>query len=204
MKIIFLDVDGCINSEDYAVYRYETKQFNKDQFIDERAVAFLNYLIDQTEAKVVLSSSWRGSFEETENRFKAAGFKYEFFDKTPYLGNRHRGSEIKAWIEEYEKNNEPLESYVIIDDDNDILEDQEKNFVQCNFIHGLTSVDCYKAIGILNNDIEDTNENENFVPAVEVSTELIDNIIKYCETQAIYDKLGPYGDFYYKLKQIRK
>lgn len=204
MKIAFLDIDGVINSEDYAVYRYETKQFNKDQFIDERAVAFLNYLIDQTEAKVVLSSSWRGSFEETENRLKAAGFKYEFFDKTPYLGSRHRGSEIKAWIEEYEKNNEPLESYVIIDDDNDILEDQEKNFVQCNFIHGLTSVDCYKAIGILNNDIEETNEKENFVPAVEVSTELIDNIIKYCEAQAIYDKLGPYGDFYYKLKQIRK
>lgn len=143
------DIDGVINSEDYAVYRHVTKQFNKDQFIDERAVAFLNYLIDQTGAKVVLSSSWRGSFEETENRLKAAGFNYEFFDKTPYLESRHRGSEIKAWIDEYEKDHEPLESYVIIDDDNDILEDQEKNFVQCNFIHGLTSVDCYKAIGIL-------------------------------------------------------
>lgn len=204
MKIAFLDIDGVINSEDYAVYRYETKQFNKDQFIDERAVAFLNYLIDQTEAKVVLSSSWRGSFDETLERLKVAGFKYDFFDKTPYLESRHRGSEIQAWIDNYEKDHEPLESYVIIDDDNDILEDQEKNFVQCNFIHGLTSVDCYKAIGILNNDIEETNENENFVPAVEVSTELIDNIIKYCEAQAIYDKLGPYGDFYYKLKQIRK
>lgn len=97
-----------------------------------------------------------------------------------------------------------MESYVILDDDNDIVDGQEKNFVQCNFIHGLTSVDCYKAIGILNNDIEETNENKNFVPVVEVSTELIDNIIKYCEAQAIYDKLGPYGDFYYKLKQIRK
>lgn len=204
MKILFLDIDGVINSEDYAVYRYAAKMPDPDEFIDERAVAFLNYIIEETGAKVVLSSSWRGNVEETLDRLKVAGFKYDFFDKTPYLGSRHRGSEIQKWIDEYEKTNEPLESYVIIDDDNDMLDDQEKNFVQCNFIHGLTSVDCYKAIGILNNDIEDTNENENFVPAVEVSTELIDNIIKYCETQAIYDKLGPYGDFYYKLKQIRK
>lgn len=60
MKILFLDVDGCLNSEDYAVYRYVTKKFDTDQFVDERAVAFLNYIIGQTQAKVVLSSSWRG------------------------------------------------------------------------------------------------------------------------------------------------
>lgn len=152
MKITFLDIDGVLNSEDYAVYRYETKQFNKDQFIDERAVAFLNYIIDQTEAKVVLSSSWRGNFEETENRLKSAGFKYEFFDKTPYLGSRHRGSEIKAWIDEYEKIHEPIERYVILDDDSDMLPGQLDNFIQCNFIHGLTTEEAYKAITILNNE----------------------------------------------------
>ena len=47
------------------------------------------------------------------------------------------------------------------------------------------------------------NEN-NSVPTMEVSTKLVDDIIRYCETQAIYDKLSGYGDFYYKLKQIRK
>lgn len=204
MKVIFLDIDGVINSEDYAVYRHEASQFNKDEFIDERAVAFLNYLIGQTGAKVVLSSSWRNDVPRTLEMMRRNGFQYDFFDFTPYLESRHRGNEIQAWIDNYEKDHEPLESYVILDDDNDIVDGQEKNFVQCNFIHGLTSVDCYKAIGILNNDIEETNENKNFVPAVEVSTELIDNIIKYCEAQAIYDKLGSYGDFYYKLKQIRK
>ena len=151
MKVLFLDIDGVINSEDYAMYRHETKKFDLDEAIDERAVAFLNYIIDQTEAKVVLSSSWRGSFEETENRLKAAGFKYDFFDKTPYHTTRHRGTEIQEWIDKYEKDHEPIESYVIIDDDNDMLESQENNFVQCNFVHGLTSHDCYKAIEILNN-----------------------------------------------------
>lgn len=150
MKVLFLDIDGIINSEDYAVYRYTTKKFDLDHFVDERAVAFLNYIIDETGARIVLSSSWRGSYEETEERLKKAGFKYDFFDKTPYHPSRHRGTEIQEWIDKYEETHEPLESYVIIDDDNDMLESQENNFVQCNFVHGLTSHDCYKAINILN------------------------------------------------------
>lgn len=144
------DIDGCLNSEDYAVYRYTTKQFHLDQFIDERAVAFLNYIIEETNARIVLSSSWRGSYEETYDRLVKCGFKYDFFDKTPYHTSRHRGTEIQEWIDKYEETHEPLESYVIIDDDNDMLESQEDNFVQCNFVHGLTSHDCYKAINILN------------------------------------------------------
>lgn len=50
---------------------------------------------------------------------------------------------------------------------------------------------------------KDKNE-QAAVPTVEVPTDVIDNIIKYCETQAVYDKLGRYGDFYYKLKNLRK
>ena len=38
---------------------------------------------------------------------------------------------------------------------------------------------------------------------VQVPAEIINNIISYCESEAIYDKLGKYGDFYYKLKQIQ-
>ena len=53
--------------------------------------------------------------------------------------------------------------------------------------------------------VEDANKREQaVVPTMEVPTSIIDNIIKYCETEAIYDKLGRYGDFYYKLKNLRK
>ena len=34
---------------------------------------------------------------------------------------------------------------------------------------------------------------------IEVDEKLIKDICNYCETQAIYDKLSRYGDFYYKL-----
>lgn len=36
---------------------------------------------------------------------------------------------------------------------------------------------------------------------IKIEKEIIQQIIKYCEDQAIYDKLGKYGDFYYKLKK---
>lgn len=35
---------------------------------------------------------------------------------------------------------------------------------------------------------------------ITISRETAEDICRYCENQAIYDKLGQYGDFYYKLK----
>lgn len=151
MKTVFLDVDGVINSEDYALYRFYGNKLTLDEYFDERPIVLLNYIIEQTGAKVVLSSSWRGDLENTEKRLKAGGFKYDIFDITPYEPNRYRGKEIKMWIDKYEKDHEPLESYVILDDDNDMLPEQENSFVQCDFQHGLTCKEAYKAIDILNN-----------------------------------------------------
>lgn len=143
------DIDGVINSEDYAVYRDEAKKFDLDEDIDERAVVFLNYIVNKTDAKIVLSSTWRSDMEDIYKRLVQYGFKYEFFDRTPYHPDRHRGTEIKMWIDKYEETHEPLESYVIIDDDDDMLEEQMEHFVRCNYVHGLTSHECFKAIDIL-------------------------------------------------------
>lgn len=148
------DIDGVINSEDYAIYRFYGKKFDLDEFIDERPIVMLNYIIQQTGAKVVLSSSWRGDWENAEKRLKAGGFQYNLFDVTPYDPKRFRGKEIKMWIDKYEKDHEPLESYVILDDDDDMLPEQENNFVHCDFQHGLTCKETYKAIDILNNGKE--------------------------------------------------
>lgn len=37
---------------------------------------------------------------------------------------------------------------------------------------------------------------------MEIPVEIIEAIIKYCEDKQIYDKLGAYKDFYYKLKKL--
>ena len=36
---------------------------------------------------------------------------------------------------------------------------------------------------------------------VKIQVSLIKDILRYCEANSIYDKLGAYGDFYYKLKK---
>lgn len=150
MKVIFLDIDGVLNSEDYAIYRYYGHKVDEEHaFIDKRAIIFLNYILKETDAELVLSSSWRGS-DTTNQVLKDNGLSKDLFDSTPYLDSRFRGDEIQKWIDDYESNNPKLESYVIIDDDTDMRPEQKENFVHCDCFHGLTSIDCYKAIDILN------------------------------------------------------
>lgn len=33
---------------------------------------------------------------------------------------------------------------------------------------------------------------------------ILENVKEYCEDQAVYDKLGQYGDFYYKIVELLK
>lgn len=37
---------------------------------------------------------------------------------------------------------------------------------------------------------------------IEVPKEVLEEVCAYCENMAIYDKLGNYGDFYYKIKKL--
>lgn len=35
-----------------------------------------------------------------------------------------------------------------------------------------------------------------------ISKSIAESICKYCEDKSVYDKLGRYNDFYYKIKQL--
>lgn len=59
---------------------------------------------------------------------------------------------------------------------------------------------------ILDGTVEDfirkiTNP-EPKVEKIPVDVKVIKDILRYCEDKAIYDKLGYYGDFYYRLKNL--
>ena len=64
MKIIFLDIDGVLNSEDWYRKRHEEvpqhEQSAQYPFyeLDPELVSNLNLIIQKTEAKVVVSSTW--------------------------------------------------------------------------------------------------------------------------------------------------
>ena len=57
MKVIFLDIDGVLNSEQTIVQ--EMKNTGKFSRFSKSLVDEFNRIIFETDAKIVLSSSWR-------------------------------------------------------------------------------------------------------------------------------------------------
>ncbi len=105
-KIIFLDIDGVLNSDEY----FETLQPVSAELddIDESKVQLLKEIVDRTEAQIVLSSTWRGMQHdniETCNKM----YKYlidtlnkyglSIVSETPILNHR-RPEEIATWVDE--------------------------------------------------------------------------------------------------------
>lgn len=175
MKVLFLDIDGVLNSENWFAYRIYCVKNNmvnilmnfvdtddrnikhKLTMLDDRAIANLNRIIEETGCKVVLSSSWRSPIESenifTQDLLKLKGFKYEFYDVTPRLWfsdfSIRRGEEIKFWLDKESEKHE-IESFVILDDDSDMLPEQMNNFIHIDGQVGLTDRDVLTAIEILN------------------------------------------------------
>ena len=69
MRIIFLDIDGVLNSE---LWYKEVKYANlEEKHFSPALVENLNTITDQTGAKIVVSSSWRKNktLEQLKNLF---------------------------------------------------------------------------------------------------------------------------------------
>lgn len=162
MKIIFLDIDGVLNHERFYKERF-AKRYEEGAIaypyseIDPESVQNLNQLIKDSDAKVVLSSTWRHSgLEYCLDVLKFHGFEGEIIDVTPDLRSNDclRGNEILKWM----KDNKNLigdyynfTEYVILDDDSDMLYWQRNNFLLIDRFVGLTMGDVFRANKILNN-----------------------------------------------------
>lgn len=119
MKVIFLDVDGVLNSEKYYTEHMEDMMENP---VDRECVRRLKQIVDATGAKIVLSSSWRGGWSKESGQTDAfcqklvdtlAEYQLEIYDKTGNLDHGERGREIRHWIKHAP---EKIESFVILDD----------------------------------------------------------------------------------------
>lgn len=161
MKVIFLDVDGVLNSEDdLLIYREKNKITGCILYaeVEDRPLKLLKEIVDKTFAKIVVSSSWRigcerngrqsifgrGLYEKLEKRLKDYGM--EIYDITPSLGTgTQRGDEIREWLSQNE-----TENFIILDDDSDMCEYVEtKHFIQTTYKRGLTEELKNKAIAVL-------------------------------------------------------
>lgn len=154
MKIIFLDIDGVLNCQSMHTDKDDTIIGTMKGKISKRCLDSLNSLVEETGAKIVLSSTWR-SDNDCEQYLYDIGLKAEIIGKTPHLGKYSlRGNEIRAWmIDNYDiigKYEHEFHSYIILDDDSDMLLWQKDNFFHCDSYSGLTTNIAYKAKRFLN------------------------------------------------------
>ena len=153
MKVIFLDIDGVLNNNEHVSLLSRVLGFNQCKALynvigelpfDEECCALMRELIRQTEAKVVLSSTWRLNDKSNELIKEYAGI--EIYDKTPRKPYEIRGVEIQEYLDTHKN----ITNYVIIDDDRDMLESQNLNFVPVSNLVGFTINDFNIAKSILN------------------------------------------------------
>lgn len=72
MKVIFLDIDGVLNTQQTFMKIYEEwkKTGERRTEIDLERVGFLKEIVAATDAKIVLSSSWRSALKIVDGKME--------------------------------------------------------------------------------------------------------------------------------------
>jgi hypothetical protein len=118
MKVIFLDIDGVLNCEDGFRSKICTERDDYGMLFYPPSERLINKLIDETGAKVVISSTWRMSgLDAMQWMWKTRGMSGEVIDITPIMRgwdndeynhegeirpirfNMPRGAEIDTWLD---------------------------------------------------------------------------------------------------------
>lgn len=150
MKVIFLDVDGVLNSRAFAHRFYDDEGINvfHNNILNRSSLACLKRIVSQTGAIIVLSSTWRMIETPRKNLVdQLHEFGLDIHSDTPYLGSI-RGEDISGWFSEHPEID--VESYVILDDDSDMGE-HISHLVQTDFNGwGLVHKHAVQAVAMLN------------------------------------------------------
>lgn len=143
MKTIlcFLDIDGVLNSNEFFI------QNPSGLGLDPKRIQLLNKLLEETNASVVISSSWRirYSIHSLQKMFEEVGFKYSerIIGATSSETTGKRGDEIDLWLRQIH-----VDAFVILDDDDDMSIVQDM-LVQTSFETGLLEEHVEKAKRII-------------------------------------------------------
>lgn len=151
MKIIFLDIDGVLNSTRSLIANGGYGSiFDHDSWkeLDPVAVKLISHVAKETGSDIVLSSSWRILANKKDIIAFQDFLGVSIIDVTPQSKDDTRGEEIKQWLENCK---EDIDAFCIVDDDSDMLPEQEGNFVQTDERIGLTWQNCEDIMLVLNN-----------------------------------------------------
>ena len=154
-KIIFLDIDGVLYTSGYYKYLTLTQQKFRDKYgflFDPKCIKNFNEIIEETGAKVVISSTWRrAGIDIMRNLFKDRGIKGDIIGLTPIATIEDlyfcRGEEIEHWL----TYNGMPDKFVILDDVSlGDGYDSWKGFIQTDMETGITEEIKEKVINYLN------------------------------------------------------
>lgn len=167
-KVIFLDFDGVLNTENYQAQLYRDGKPQWDDFgqvFDPEAIENLKMVLDAVpDALLVINSSWKlEGFGKMKELWKKRGLPGRIHGITPdYVPDllnidledydniamlAGKGNEVKQWLDE----NVPEGCrYVILDDMPDFLPEQTPYHICTDPRVGLTVEDAVKAIQLLN------------------------------------------------------
>lgn len=158
MNLIFLDIDGVLNSVESMIRRKRERdgadvenREDRDDWPDETLVARLNRLIHATESCVVISSSWRilTPYDKLKAFLVMCGIPEPvIIGATPRFPGKTRGTEIKHWLYEHRHEIAEFDNFVILDDDSDMAPFMS-HLVKTKNAVGLQDADVEKAIRIL-------------------------------------------------------
>lgn len=166
-KIIFLDIDGVLNTKWW--YSQMDRNIHKDKYgyaFDPKSVENLKRIVEETGADIVISSSWKCmGLTQMEDMWNERNLPGRIIGITPNSVSDElllhadidsmelfhiRGEEIKEWLSKHGKR---VSNYAIIDDMDNMLPEQQSHFVQTNPEIGITKEDSEKAIEILNKEV---------------------------------------------------
>lgn len=168
--IIFLDFDGVLNTEKYYC-ELKSKGLPSDdkygQLFDPEAVANLRKIIDATDARIVVSSSWRYmGLNVLQRMWYDRDLPGRIVDITPLhllddklcdtdltqvdMLSLCRGNEIKWYFDEVLDANSNSRRFVIFDDLKEVLPELQDHFIRIDPIVGITEEDVERAVEIMN------------------------------------------------------
>ncbi len=155
MRVIFLEVDGTLNTlETYKRVKEAYQDNRRIVDIDEDKVDRLSQIVHDTDALVVITSSWRGHLLD-QNDFKKIELeklfiKYgiDYYELTPFDKDKKKVKEIKEYL-----NNHEVDEYIVIDT-KDMSKDFDNHMITTNIINGLSYQEVFMAISKLTNKVK--------------------------------------------------
>lgn len=170
MKVLFLDIDGVLNSDAYAKRYHNEHLYEKGChiWVDSDAVELVRQLCESEGIKIILSSSWR-SYDLKSTLINLKEYRdlkpllQYIIGVTPGVMSRCRGREIQMVLDRFDEcvksgliddkyKDKKIDKYAIVDDDCDMFETQKPFFVQTDWFIGITSKDIEKLKNILKDE----------------------------------------------------